>query len=194
MNENHQSDAENKCAKCGAAFHVPPSHRSKRVYCSRQCRAAAQSEWQRKDLSERFWAKVQETETCWTWTAALLKTGYGSIRVDGKAMRAHRVAYELAKGPIPEGALLRHTCDNPKCVNPDHLIPGTKSDNTKDAIERGQHAVGELHRNAKVSNQAVTAIRAALAAGVPGKFLAKQFGVDQTLISQIKLNKKRVRG
>lgn len=179
------------CQECGAHYYVPPSHREKSSYCSRPCRAKAQSKWQMKDLATRFWEKVDKTETCWLWTGALLKTGYGSIRVNHKAERAHRVAYELTIGPIPEGMLLRHSCDTPRCVNPAHLIPGTKSDNTQDALERGQHVVGEDHYKCKIPNHAIATIRAALVAGVPGKYLAKQFGVGESMISHIKNGKKR---
>lgn len=175
------------CQECGGAYYVPPSHRSKRSYCSRACRASAQSRWQTRDVAERFWSKVDRSGTCWLWTGALLKTGYGSIRIDGKAERAHRVAYRLSGGQIPDGLMLLHSCDNPRCVNPAHLLPGTRRDNTRDAIGRGQHAVGEAHKNAKLSKHAVSTIRAALAAGVPGRYLARQFGVGESSISKIKL-------
>lgn len=179
------------CVECGAEYYAPPSHRSKRSYCSRKCRAYAQSKWQRRPLAERFWEKVDKSGECWIWTGALLKTGYGSIRIDGKAERAHRVAYELTEGKIPNGLLIRHSCDNPKCVNPAHLAPGTKRENTQDALNRGQHVVGEDHWKSKIPNHAVETIRAALSAGVPGKFLAKQFGVDPSMISAIKHGRKR---
>jgi len=178
------------CVECGAEYYAPPSHRAKRSYCSRKCRAEAQSKWQRRPLAERFWEKVDKSGDCWIWTGALLKTGYGSIRINRKAERAHRVAYELAFGPIPEGLLLRHSCDNPKCVNPAHLIPGTHAQNTQDALDRGRAVVGDAHVRAKIPNHAIATIRAALAAGVPGKYLAKQFAVNPTVISRIKLHKK----
>jgi hypothetical protein len=179
------------CAECGGDYYAPPSHREKRSFCSRPCKAKAQSKWQVRDVAERFWEKVDKSGDCWLWTAGCLTAGgYGSIRINGKAERAHRVAYTLTVGPIPDGMLLRHTCDNPKCVNPAHLLFGGKRENTKDALERGQHVVGEKHYKAKLQNHAIATIRSALAAGVPGKYLAKQFGVDQTTISSIKLGKK----
>jgi hypothetical protein len=191
MRADRKDGVMNRCVECGTEFYAPPSHREKRSYCSRKCRASAQSKWQHVPLADRFWEKVDKSGECWIWTAAMLKTGYGSIRVEGKALRAHRVAYELTHGKIPEGMLLRHSCDNPKCVNPAHLIVGTKRENTQDALERGQHVVGEDHYKAKIPNQAIDTIRAALAAGVSGKYLAKQFGVDQSMISQIKHGRKR---
>jgi hypothetical protein len=145
----------------------------------------------RRDLADRFWEKVDKTGDCWIWTASVLKTGYGCIRIDKKTVRAHRVAYELSVGPIPEGALLRHTCDNPRCVNPHHLLLGDKRSNTQDAMERGQHVLGERHYKAKLSNADVRAIRAKLAAGATGRSLARQFGVTESSISQIKSGNKR---
>lgn len=182
------------CLECGAEYYAPPSHRAKRTYCSRKCRADAQSKWQRRPLGERFWEKVDKSGECWIWTGALLKTGYGSIRIDRKAERAHRVAYELTVGPIPQGLLLRHSCDNPKCVNPAHLIPGTKRENTQDAIDRGQHLVGERDTKSKLSNNAVATILAALTVGVPGKYLADKFGVSASTISGIKTGRLRKHG
>ena len=179
------------CKECGATYYVSPSVRKNSNYCSALCRNIATGKRQSRDLSERFWEKVDKSGDCWIWTGAMLKTGYGSIRVEKKALRAHRVAYTLEVGPIPDGALLRHSCDNPKCVNPAHLIPGNKFENTEDAILRGQHVCGEKHFRAKLSNSAVKTIKAALAAGVQGKFLADQFGVSQALVSEIKNGNKR---
>lgn len=90
-------------------------------------------------LAERFARFVQKSDGCWLWTGAKKATGYGFIRVVGVGMRgAHRIAYELANGPIPEGMVVRHTCDNPRCVRPDHLIVGTVADNVRDCAERGR--------------------------------------------------------
>ncbi len=182
------------CPVCGKVYYVPPSHRSGRGSCSHACRAKLQSEWQRRDLSDRFWAKVDKSGDCWVWTAALLKTGYGCLRINRKTTRAHRVAYELSVGPIPDGALLRHTCDNPRCVKPAHLLLGDKRLNTQDAIERGQHKCGERDSKAKLTNQNVIEIREALARGETGRALARRFGVGESAISQIKTGKGRRHG
>jgi len=182
------------CCECGGEYYAPPSHRAKRTYCSRKCRAAAQSTWQKRPLEERFWEKVDKSGACWVWTGALLKTGYGSIRVNGKSERAHRVAYRLAVGEIPRGLLLRHSCDNPKCVNPSHLVPGTKAQNTRDAIERGQHLVGERDTKSKLTNDDVVAIRALLSSGVKGRYVAKLFNVSESHVSGIKKGAHRTHG
>jgi hypothetical protein len=77
-------------------------------------------------MIERFWTKVDKTDGCWFWTAATTASGYGAIADDGRRMQvAHRVAYELAVGPIPAGLHLDHLCRNRNCVNPAHLEPVT---------------------------------------------------------------------
>lgn len=179
------------CSQCEARFYVSPSLRAGRLFCSYSCKVQNQTGLQRRSVADRFWEKVDKSGDCWLWTASLLKTGYGSIRVNHKAVRAHRLAYQLVVGPIPSGLLLRHSCDNQRCVNPAHLIPGTKSENTIDAMERGQHVVGEDHHLAKLSNQAVVDIRSALAAGATGRSLAKKYGVSEMAISSIKTGRKR---
>lgn len=178
------------CGECGGAFYLPPSHRNAVNYCSRSCRAKAQSKWQRQDLAVRFWRKVDKRDGCWQWTGARLKTGYGSIRVDHRAVRAHRVAYELTKGPIPQGLHLMHLCDNRLCCNPDHLLPGTRAENMQDAKRKGRHAHGERHGHSKLTTADIAFIRAAHAGGATGRSIARRFGVTEGAISNI-VNLKR---
>jgi hypothetical protein len=87
------------------------------------------------DIEARFWAKVEKTDTCWVWSAAKI-SGYGAFKLDGRAIRAHRFAYELLVGPVPEGLPLDHLCRNRACVNPAHLEPVTHRVN----ILRGEGA------------------------------------------------------
>lgn len=96
-----------------------------------------------KPLAERFWPKVDKRgpDECWPWLAALHEYGYGMISVGGKKggmRRAHRIAYELEVGPIPEGLDLDHLCRNRRCVNPAHLEPVTRREN----LVRGEGFVG----------------------------------------------------
>lgn len=84
---------------------------------------------QMKDFSERFWAKVEKTDDCWNWTAMTDPQGYGRFAVGGIPKLAHRVAYELLVGPIPQGKLIDHTCYKPACVRPSHLRPVTAKQN-----------------------------------------------------------------
>lgn len=78
----------------------------------------------------RFWAKVEKTATCWLWVASKNQYGYGSYRLNGRGYLAHRMAYELLRGPIPDGYDLDHLCRIHACVNPDHLEVVTRRENT----------------------------------------------------------------
>jgi hypothetical protein len=87
----------------------------------------------------RFWKKVdiKGVDDCWEWKGAI-RSGYGAIKRNGKVVRAHRVSYELTNGNIDNNLLVIHSCDNPMCVNPNHLRQGTYGDNICDMIRRGR--------------------------------------------------------
>ena len=103
---------------------------------------------------------INEHTDCWEWTAATNNIGYGMFRFDNYKMRtAHRVSYELHKGPIPQGKVVCHTCDNPKCVNPDHLWVGTLKDNAQDMVNKGRVAramLGKKHQLATCEHCGIT--------------------------------------
>lgn len=94
-------------------------------------------------MEERFLKHINKTDGCWEWTASINHSKYGLFWLDGKYHKAHRIAYELWNGVIPDGLLVRHKCDNRKCVNPQHLETGTHQDNSNDAVERNRQAKGE---------------------------------------------------
>lgn len=90
---------------------------------------------------ERFWNKVDKSGDCWLWTASKTHQGYGYFRFDGKMCKAHRMAWLLVNGEIPNEMLVCHSCDNPSCVNPEHLWLGTNQENMDDMNKKGRHAL-----------------------------------------------------
>lgn len=95
---------------------------------------------------ERFLAKVEKTDSCWLWRGWTGGDGYGRTAAEGRSAIAHRVSYQLFNGEIPEGLIVRHTCDTPACVRPDHLILGTSKDNAEDIVRHGRKAKRFLNR------------------------------------------------
>ncbi len=144
-----------------------------------------------KDI-ERFWAKVDKSagdDACWLWTGARYRAGYGSIKIDGVSVYAHRVSFELAFGPLGELHCL-HKCDTPACVNPSHLFSGTHMLNMIDRDLKGRTCKGEASRAAKVSSADVEAIRSAYSNGVQQKTLAIQYGITQSHVSRLVAGKR----
>lgn len=145
----------------------------------------------RKTLSERFHMKIQKSDNsdCWIWIGAKKELGYGVIglghRGDGTA-KAHRVAYELYIGKIPDGMSILHSCDNPSCVNPDHLRAGTLSDNSRDCVKRQRNFIpdnrGERATWAKLSETSVKHIRLREMTGVK---YAALYNVSKSAIYEI---------
>lgn len=124
------------CRLCGKPFIRSRPDQNSQNYCSLEC---------------RLWAKVDKSggdDACWEWQAKSVITslGYGAINVDGKITVAHRVAWSLVNGEIPDGLFVCHKCDNPKCCNPSHLFLGTCSDNINDMCAKGRHGMkGKKH-------------------------------------------------
>ena len=90
-------------------------------------------------VTERLLAKVKKSDGCWLWTGAISIYGYARFLHGGKNRFAHRVAYTLFVGPIPDGMSVCHKCDTPRCINPDHLFLGTLADNMMDCVSKGRH-------------------------------------------------------
>jgi hypothetical protein len=145
----------------------------KQLYCNKYCPLRHP-----RTLDEWLANTVRNGE-CMEWQGSRT-SGYGRIQVRGKNVWAHREVLRLATGLEPEVCM--HTCDNPRCINPAHLRPGTAQTNTADMVQKRRHVFGERNHKAKLSAQAVREIRAAYAGGVVGPALARQYGVTHGAI------------
>lgn len=140
-----------------------------------------------------FWDKVSPPDEsgCMLWRGET-RYGYGIIRsyIEGKLHRymAHRISYEMARGEIQPGMVICHRCDNPPCVNPDHLFSGTQADNLTDMRLKGRAAstAGEKSALAKLTNDNVLDIRRLCSIGVKAKEIAAQFGISHWTVYNIK--------
>ena len=141
------------------------------------------------DSRSRFWAKVDKSGECWTWTGSISSTGYGMF-YDGQPYSTHRYSWAIHFGPIPRGLCVLHRCDNRPCVRPDHLWLGTKRENSRDMVRKGRahmpDVAGERHPESKLTEADVRAIRASAEQGI---VLAAHYGVTPSLISAVRRRK-----
>jgi hypothetical protein len=143
-----------------------------------------------------FWDRMRRTESgCWEWQGAHDPWGYGNLGVAGVFKKAHRYAYELAVGPIPDGMDVCHRCDNPPCCNPDHLWLGTERQRSHDARTKGrlksQPPTGEASPHAKLTADQVREILELWASGdYRQRDLAGRFGVSEGAISKVVTGRK----
>lgn len=144
----------------------------------------------RMSLAQRFDPKVDRsagTHGCHEWRASTTVHGYGKICAGGRrgsTLHAHRVAWELAYGPVPSGLYVCHRCDNRLCCNPAHLFLGSAQDNTSDAKAKGRLATGERHGHSVLSARQAIEIRCCVGV-ITQRALAAIYGVSQTAISRI---------
>lgn len=191
------------CVYCGKEvirdrYRMP----KERTYCSRACAAKT------KHPEDRFWNFVDKSSSpngCWEWTGRTMGSGYGSFTTNSpKHVAAHRYSWELRNGPIPEGMCILHSCDNRRCVNPDHLRLGTPIDNIKDAVDRNRFPTGDnhwtrrtpgwkpktggqgSHRRTILSAEDVRNIRSLYAGNkISIRALGKKYGVSQRAIHDV---------
>lgn len=133
---------------------------------------------------KRFWSNVDKSGECWVWTATLSK-GYGRFRNDGRYDRASRIAWYLTYGRIPDNFIVCHHCDNPSCVNPNHLFLGTHKDNAQDKVRKGRAQWGEQATLGKLNREQVFEIRNLYLQGVSQRELARRHGVTSKAIKKI---------
>ena len=172
-----------QCRACRKDFQT---RRPEGIFCSRRC-----SVWfQHGGLTpeERFWKYLPEQLgcECWEWAGTLAKSGYGVLRVDGKSILAHRFSYKNYCGPLRPKLSVCHSCDNPKCVNPNHLFLATHEENMRDAALKGRMHNGSTNGTSKLNEQKVRQIRALYATGhYTQQRLSELFGTEPSPICRI---------
>jgi len=171
------------CPECGTEFTVRTSvARKGRTCCTRRCDGAYRTRINLEPAT--FWSRVNSglPDECWLWQGKADAAGYGRYSRNKRADFAHRVAWELTHNQrVPAGLIIRHTCDNPPCCNPSHLVIGTHRDNGRDMVirDRTGHRMprGSAHPAAKLSEADVRDIRAAAAAGATYASLSRQYNI-----------------
>jgi hypothetical protein len=139
-----------------------------------------------------FWANcIPEPNTgCWLWLGATKKDGgYPRVWFNGKYQKGHRVAWELANGETLGDRCALHKCDQPSCINPEHIFAGTQADNVADMLSKGRERYvglpGEQNGRAKLTDAQVAALRADLANGMTQTAAAARYGISQARVSKI---------
>jgi len=138
----------------------------------------------------RLLARVRQDDSgCSVWLGTVNPQGYGRLSVRGRLWAAHRLSWHLHRGDIPPGVFVLHRCDNPGCVNPEHLWLGTQQDNVDDMVAKGRacfRGKGSAHPRAKLTEEKVLAIRAALAGGVSLRSQARAYGVSEKTLRDLR--------
>ncbi len=140
-------------------------------------------------MTTDFWSRMNKAgpTTCWEWSGKRNREGYGQLEIAGKYVRAHRIAWEKANGPISPGMLVCHRCDNPPCCNPAHLFLGTNAENMGDMASKGRAVSnpprGVNQHSHKLTEDDVRAIRSSV--GISQKALGLKYGVSQPTINSI---------
>lgn len=180
-----------QCLVCNSFFYKKKNYSKtqwgNRRYCSKPCGLIAINKSPSKSVEDRFFSKVKvyESDKCWPWHGSTNK-GYGQLSVNGKPKPAHRVSWEIHKSTIPDGMLVRHLCNNPNCVNPNHLMLGTHKENSNDSIVSNRTG---FKGNALLNSREVKLIKACLSFGLSVSNISNICGVDYRCISNIKNNK-----
>lgn len=181
------------CMRCDRG--IPSLGRKRRRYL---CGVCGHRQYGRQHQEEAFWLKVRKAPGCWPWLGFRKENkdnGYGMARWDGKTVLAHRVSWRLANGPVPKGLCVLHRCDNPPCVNPEHLFLGTLRENTRDMMAKGRSRwtgpkvplKGSAAPASKIKEHDVVAIFRLRAEGATLTELARKYDLAPATVSAILL-------
>lgn len=169
------------CCVCKRIFYNNSStlhKRSEYLACSLECRGKAKV----FSMKRRFLTKIEKTETCWVWTGFRDRGGYGRVHYVGRKTFAHILSYQLFVGDTGNKCVL-HKCDNPSCVNPDHLFLGTRKDNAMDMISKGRSPI------MKLNPEKAKEVRKLFEDGFSMSTIASMFNVSKQTIFKIVRNK-----
>jgi len=184
VTEERADGQERRCRVCGK-----PLTLRQKTACSRSCNGNWRGPHSRKELPLRLWPRLKIADNgCWEWQGGLDKDGYGQLAAPEES-RAHRVAWFLVNGPIPEGLRVLHRCDNPPCCNPLHLFLGDNLANSRDMVNKGRSMAGIKNAFSKLTTEQVIEIRKRRAEGILLNDLAEEFSVAFSTISKISLKK-----
>ena len=175
------------CQKCGGPIPQGKNYLTKK-FCCRPCYNASKP-YTPERRATAFWGRVDKSggpDACWPWLGAITTHGYGCVQTGNRrVMGAHKVAYLMSKGDVPDGYEIMHSCDNRPCCNPSHLSIGTKQDNTDDKMRKGRGLTGmDWYAHRKLKPEHVQEIRSLRGVEQSGS-LAKRFGVEQPHIINI---------
>lgn len=193
MSKTHSEETKKKISKANTGRKRSPEARRKIAKANRN-RGGGQV--------KRFWSHVDKrsSDECWNWTAYVASNGYGRVQwKEVNGVSVHRVAWELAYGPIPKQLFVLHKCDNRRCCNPSHLFLGSQADNMKDMAAKGRGVKakgytrpdvrGELNNRAGLTQNDVREIRRRAVMGTTQKKLALEYNVGTATINSIVLRK-----
>lgn len=178
----------NQCLRCNHCW-VSRTEESKK--CPK-CQSFAWNRLENKKIGRKqntekeFHERVDKTSDCWIWTGTINSNGYGLFKLNGKQQTAHRISYSIYINPDIGGKIIRHSCDNPRCVNPAHLTEGTTQDNVDDRVNRKRSAVGAKNFNTKLSKENVDEIRKAdYSKRGTASTLARKLGISHTALNNV---------
>lgn len=171
-----------RCKACGSFCErrIDRLRATTGIFCDRNCLSRWQRAQPRKPLAQSYEDHVQRgpTSECWLWRGGLDSKGYAVLYDPNNRKRqilAHRIAWQLHFGVIPDRLFVCHRCDTPACVNPYYLFLGTPADNVRDCVAKSRHSFGDNHPRAKLHEADIPMIRSLYATGTPATVIAARF-------------------
>lgn len=173
------------CVQCGASFLAWPYNvrNGRAICCSRSCANKRLRNVVGRKLIEQN-SIPEPNSGCWLWTGAY-KKGYGVVGISRKSWQAHRLSYLVFGGVLLADDMIMHSCDNPWCVNPEHLKAGTHADNMQDAVSKGRMPRGSSKWTAVLKETQIPEIRRKLARGETQTSIGAEYGVDPSTVRLI---------